>query len=290
MSFLKYKSDHVHPLLKISRGCHLIWSKSPSPLYGWPKLHDLGSPQPHVLSPPALPWFFHFSHTSLLLFLNSPTMFLPQGHCTGCFLEHSLPRKPLYLHPGLLADLSFSAGSSLIPLAKIGALSPTPITFWPLPSYTLHGFSQHLMWWPQGWASQISKCRGQNWPVAPAVMREDYHCCLGLLPPSDWVWQGYWGRPMPGGPLMEPPWQPCQPSLELPCSLRHFYLPSLASSRLSSLLLSFEVRHALLVFMYGCESWPIKKASPEKLMLLNCGAGEDSWESLGQQGDQTSQY
>ena len=24
-------------------------------------------------------------------------------------------------------------------------------------------------------------------------------------------------------------------------------------------------------------------------MLLNCGAGEDSWESLGQQGDQTSQ-
>ena len=25
-------------------------------------------------------------------------------------------------------------------------------------------------------------------------------------------------------------------------------------------------------------------------MLLNCGSGEDSWESLGQQGDQTSQY
>ena len=24
-------------------------------------------------------------------------------------------------------------------------------------------------------------------------------------------------------------------------------------------------------------------------MLLNCGAGEESWESLGQQGDQTSQ-
>ena len=24
-------------------------------------------------------------------------------------------------------------------------------------------------------------------------------------------------------------------------------------------------------------------------MLLNCGVGEDSWESLGQQGDQTSQ-
>ena len=27
------------------------------------------------------------------------------------------------------------------------------------------------------------------------------------------------------------------------------------------------------VFMYGCESWTIKKA--EKLMVLNCGIGED---------------
>ena len=27
----------------------------------------------------------------------------------------------------------------------------------------------------------------------------------------------------------------------------------------------------------------------EELMLLNCGVGEDSWESLGQQGNQTSQ-
>ena len=30
------------------------------------------------------------------------------------------------------------------------------------------------------------------------------------------------------------------------------------------------------VVMYGCESWTIKKAEPEELMLLNCGAGEDS--------------
>ena len=29
--------------------------------------------------------------------------------------------------------------------------------------------------------------------------------------------------------------------------------------------------------------------SAEKLMPSNCGAGEDSWESLGLQGDQTSQ-
>ena len=30
------------------------------------------------------------------------------------------------------------------------------------------------------------------------------------------------------------------------------------------------------VVMYGCESWTIKKASTEELMLSNCGAGEDS--------------
>ena len=32
-----------------------------------------------------------------------------------------------------------------------------------------------------------------------------------------------------------------------------------------------------------------RKLSAEELMLLNCGVGEDSWESLGLQGDQTSQ-
>ena len=30
------------------------------------------------------------------------------------------------------------------------------------------------------------------------------------------------------------------------------------------------------VIMYGCESWTIKKAEHEELMLLNCGFGEDS--------------
>ena len=29
---------------------------------------------------------------------------------------------------------------------------------------------------------------------------------------------------------------------------------------------------------------------PKKLKFFNCGAGEDSWESLRLQGDQTSQY
>ena len=30
------------------------------------------------------------------------------------------------------------------------------------------------------------------------------------------------------------------------------------------------------VVMYGCESWIVKKAEHQKLMLLNCGVGEDS--------------
>ena len=30
------------------------------------------------------------------------------------------------------------------------------------------------------------------------------------------------------------------------------------------------------VVTYGCESWTVKKAELEELMLLNCGVGEDS--------------
>ena len=44
-----------------------------------------------------------------------------------------------------------------------------------------------------------------------------------------------------------------------------------------------------LVVIYGCESWTVKKAEHQKLMLLKYGVGEDSWESLGLQGDPTSQ-
>ena len=40
--------------------------------------------------------------------------------------------------------------------------------------------------------------------------------------------------------------------------------------------------------MYRCESWTIKKAEHWGMMLLKCGVGEDSWESLGLQGDPTS--
>ena len=44
------------------------------------------------------------------------------------------------------------------------------------------------------------------------------------------------------------------------------------------------------VVMYGGESWTIKKLSAKELLLLNYGVGEDSWESLGLQGGQISQF
>ena len=41
------------------------------------------------------------------------------------------------------------------------------------------------------------------------------------------------------------------------------------------------------VVMYGCESWTVKKAERRRIDM-NCGIGEDFWESLELQGDLTS--
>ena len=68
-------------------------------------------------------------------------------------------------------------------------------------------------------------------------------------------------------------------------------LDSVLKSRDIILLTKVHIVPAMVfpVVTYGCESWTIKKAECERTMLSNCGAGEDSWESLGLQGDQTSQ-
>ena len=42
--------------------------------------------------------------------------------------------------------------------------------------------------------------------------------------------------------------------------------------------------------MYGCENWTIKRLSTPKLILLNFGAGEDSWESFGWQRDKYQSF
>ena len=66
---------------------------------------------------------------------------------------------------------------------------------------------------------------------------------------------------------------------------------SVLKSRGITLLTKVHIVKAIVfpVVMYGCESWIIKKVEIRELMRSNCGAGEDSRECLGQQGDQTSQ-
>ena len=75
---------------------------------------------------------------------------------------------------------------------------------------------------------------------------------------------------------------------------RHLLLGRKAMTNLDSILKSREISLLTKVcivkamffpaVMDGCESWT--KENAKELMLLYCGAGEDSWESLG---DQTSQ-
>ena len=79
---------------------------------------------------------------------------------------------------------------------------------------------------------------------------------------------------------------------------RHLLLGRKAMTNLDSILKSRDISlmtnvhlvkaMAFLVVMYGCESWTIKKAKSKESMLLNSGVGEDSSESLGLQGNQTS--
>ena len=68
-------------------------------------------------------------------------------------------------------------------------------------------------------------------------------------------------------------------------------LESILKSREITLQTKVRVVKAMVfpVVMYGCESWTIRKPSAEELKHLNCGVGEDSGESLGLQGDPTSQ-
>ena len=69
-------------------------------------------------------------------------------------------------------------------------------------------------------------------------------------------------------------------------------LESILTSRDITLSTKVHLVKAMIfpVVMYGSESWTVKKAERRKMMLLNCGVGEDSWESLGLQGDPTSPF
>ena len=55
-------------------------------------------------------------------------------------------------------------------------------------------------------------------------------------------------------------------------------LDSILKSRDIALLTRVHLFKAMVFpgVMYGCESWTIKKAEHQRIMLLNCGVGEDS--------------
>ena len=81
--------------------------------------------------------------------------------------------------------------------------------------------------------------------------------------------------------------------------IRHLLLGRKAMTNLDSILKSRDITlptkvhlvkaMVFLVVMYGCESWLTNKAECWRIDLLNCGVGEDSWESFGLQEDQSIQ-
>ena len=97
---------------------------------------------------------------------------------------------------------------------------------------------------------------------------------------------------------MEKQWKQCQTLfLGAPKSLhmvtaavkffkRHLLLGRKVMTNLDSILKSRDITlptkvrlvKAIVfpVVMYGCESWTVKKAECQRMMLLNCGVGEDS--------------
>ena len=76
---------------------------------------------------------------------------------------------------------------------------------------------------------------------------------------------------------------------------RHLFLGRNAMTNLNSILKSRDITLSTKVclakaMVFPSHVWMLwRKLSTEEVMLLNCGVGEDSWESLGLQGDQNSQ-
>ena len=67
---------------------------------------------------------------------------------------------------------------------------------------------------------------------------------------------------------------------------KHFLLQRKAMTNLDSIFKSRDITLQTKVYLvkamvfpvviYGCESWTVKKAERLRMMLLNCGVGEDS--------------
>ena len=68
-------------------------------------------------------------------------------------------------------------------------------------------------------------------------------------------------------------------------------LDGIFKSRDITLLTKFRIVKTVIfpIVMYGCKNCTIKKTKHRRIDALNCGVGEDSWESLGLQRGQISQ-
>ena len=110
--------------------------------------------------------------------------------------------------------------------------------------------------------------------------------------------QEYWsGLPFPSpGHLPDPGIEPRSPALQADALTSEPpgkpNLDSILKSRDITLPTKICLVKAMVfpLVMYGCESWTVKKAEHRRIYALNCGVGEDSWESLGLQGDPTSPF
>ena len=69
---------------------------------------------------------------------------------------------------------------------------------------------------------------------------------------------------------------------------RHLFLGRKAMANLDSILKSRDI--TLLTKVHIVKTMVFPSSNVLVLILLNCGVGEDSWESLGLQGDPTSPF
>ena len=90
------------------------------------------------------------------------------------------------------------------------------------------------------------------------------------------------------------PWTTArQASLSIIISRSSLRLTSIESVMLHSAFFTVQLSHPYMTTgkAIALTRWPlVGKQSAEELMLLNCGLGEDSWESLGLQGDPTNPF
>ena len=155
----------------------------------------------------------------------------------------------------------------------------------------------HILKWPDYWHNQFLGLRGHQLVYTPEeagerIKPETRSTTFGKL--RSWQidvkqWKQwltlFWGAPK---------------SLQMVTSamkLRHLLLRRNVMTNLDSIFKSRDITLPTKIHLVKAMVFPAcmdmrvglwRRLSAKELMLLNCGVGEDSWESLGLQGDPTS--